>query len=325
MEKEDKAGAEQLEEKKLKLERLRLRLEMGFKQRELAFQQQQFEATHKGFGAWVATPLGAAIIAGLLGLFGTVWNGYQGNRIERQKLESSLILDAIKTSGTGEDKEKQTAANLKFLADAGLIWLSQDKYEVIKAKAGDRLPSLPNISSATPIEDAALQAKYYKEAEGRVIQSIVIHATESPATVESLDNLVKFFHEPDRPASTHYLVGVDGRVARILDESLVAFHIGITGDPKFNNQNSIGVDLIGFSKDGFAAKQVTALENLLADIARRNKIDVSNIVGHKEITGLSRPRIDPGPKLDLDKLRETIRARLQADNQPGAAAPTSQP
>ncbi len=160
MERETETSTKTIEGGKLELERKRLAIETRLKRRDQQFQQRQFDASRKGVAAYAQflTPVGAAVIAGILGLFGTVWNSYQSNlietnkqianeKLERQKLESSLVLDAIKTAGAGEEKERQTAANLLFLANAGFLTLPPDKLGIIKEKAGDLLPSLPNTRS----------------------------------------------------------------------------------------------------------------------------------------------------------------------------------
>ena len=157
MEQANEANTKNIDEEKLKLERQRLAIETRLKRKEQQFQRQQFEVSRKGLTAWAQTitPVGAAIIAGLVGLFGTVWNGYQSNlietkkqlaseKLERHKLEGNLILDAIKTAGAGEEKEKQTSANLFFLAEAGLITLPQDKIGIINSPFA--LPRIPKLN-----------------------------------------------------------------------------------------------------------------------------------------------------------------------------------
>lgn len=136
-----------IDEKNIKLERQRVAAEIRLKRVELKIQKQQFETGKKGPWAWVQTPIGAGIIVALVGLFGTVYNGYQSNLIEKSKQESSLILEAIKTGGKGEEKEKETAANLILLIDAGLIGLPKGNIERLREIAGNSLPSLPPAKS----------------------------------------------------------------------------------------------------------------------------------------------------------------------------------
>jgi len=81
-------------------ERERAEREAQWKERELALRERQAAATK-----WT-TPIATAVAAGLVGLLGTLWNGYQNLNIERKKQEGTLILEAIKT-GTGQRDRAQ--------------------------------------------------------------------------------------------------------------------------------------------------------------------------------------------------------------------------
>jgi hypothetical protein len=139
-----------LELQKLKLDRQRIAIDARLKRKEQELQRKQVEANVKGGGKWsqIFSPVGAAVLAGLVGLFGTVLNGFNNTSLERQKQQGTLILEAIKTSGLAEQKEQQTAANLVFLADAGLIEISKPELAKLRTKAGGNLPSLPPINSS---------------------------------------------------------------------------------------------------------------------------------------------------------------------------------
>ncbi len=90
------------------------------------------------------SPLTAAIIAGLVGLLGTMLGGILNIQVERQKQEGSLILEGIKTGDT-----KAAARNLLFFSEAGLIHLSKSQVDKLKAEAGtSTLPVLPPTNAA---------------------------------------------------------------------------------------------------------------------------------------------------------------------------------
>ena len=117
-------------------ERERTEREAQWKERELALRERQAVASK-----WT-TPIATAVAAGLLGLLGTLWNGFQNLNIERKKQEGTLILEAIKT-GTG--KPDLAAANLLFLDGAGLIALNAQQRSRLQKEAGtsEPVPSLP--------------------------------------------------------------------------------------------------------------------------------------------------------------------------------------
>jgi hypothetical protein len=90
------------------------------------------------------SPLTTAIIAGVVGLLGTILGGILNIQVESQKQEGSLILEGIKTGDT-----KAAARNLLFFSDAGLIHLSKDQVEKLKTEAGSStLPVLPPANAA---------------------------------------------------------------------------------------------------------------------------------------------------------------------------------
>jgi len=94
------------------------------------------------------SPVTTAIIAGLVGLMGTMLGGILNIRVERQKQEGSLILEGIKTGDT-----KAAARNLLFFSDAGLIHLSKEQVEKLKVEAGaSTLPVLPPANAPERIK-----------------------------------------------------------------------------------------------------------------------------------------------------------------------------
>src|SRR5262249_50034567 len=97
------------------LERAKLRQERELKEKELALKEKELEIQDKQpwQGRW-STPAVVAIVAGLIGYSGTLISSYQNRQLEREKQEGTLILEAIKTTGTAAEKERQTAANLVF-------------------------------------------------------------------------------------------------------------------------------------------------------------------------------------------------------------------
>jgi hypothetical protein len=151
------------------LERARLAQERELKEKELALTAKglDIQADQNRSARW-STPIVLAIVAGFLGYLGTLLSSYQTLQLEKQKQEAGLILEAIKTSGTAADKERQTAANLVFFSDAGLITsIRPTEIEKLRAKAKGAGPSLPapnapNTSRSVAFETSvpsALQAK----------------------------------------------------------------------------------------------------------------------------------------------------------------------
>jgi len=290
------------EEEQKQLEILKLEFDRGKHRDEMLLKREELEVrkTETLRARW-QSPLFLAVVAAIFGLFSNaavaLLNGKSERDLEDKKAEAARIIEALKTGNPDV-----AAENLKLLVEAGLVTDSASK---IQAYLNNRQPG---EGAQLPVATAATQAKNYKQREGP-IRSIIVHATETPRT-DSLDNLVEFYSKSESPGSTHYLIGADGRTVKILDEAYAAIAVGPASDPKFSNQSSISISLVGLSNEGFAEEQVTALENLLVDIARRNHIDVNDIVGHKDVTVPPGRKIDPGPHLDLEKIRAVVRSKL---------------
>lgn len=86
-----------------------------------------------------------------------------------------------------------------------------------------------------------LQARYYRHAERKVIDNIVLHAAEDGEYWNSAEAIGQYFHlGPPKPASAHYGVDVDSIMQYVRDED-IAFH----APP---NERSIGIEQAGYSK-----------------------------------------------------------------------------
>jgi N-acetylmuramoyl-L-alanine amidase len=143
--------------------------------------------------------------------------------------------------------------------------------------------------------------------EGRHPRGIVVHTT-----VGSFAAAVGWFADPRSGVSSHYLVGLDGRVAQFVDETDTAFHAGRVRNPTSPlagpgnpNLHTVGIEF----EDGGDPERVRrpdaqydAGAALIAAIAGRWRIplDRRHIVGHRELTDR---KTCPG-NLDLDALVE---------------------
>jgi len=165
-------------EQQLELERAKLQQEREFKKREFELKEKELDLQRQqsGWARW-SSPVVVAILAGLIGYGGTVVSNFLSRqneldkqgvelRLAREKQEATLILEVIKTTGSAEEREKQTAANLVFFADAGLITsIKKAELEKLRGKAQGAGPALPTAqgvefkrSSSLTVE---LQAKLH--------------------------------------------------------------------------------------------------------------------------------------------------------------------
>jgi N-acetylmuramoyl-L-alanine amidase len=154
------------------------------------------------------------------------------------------------------------------------------------------LPSLLGLTGCQhgpPIDWTHLS----KNQDSRV-QFIVVHATEIdfPTSLRVLTR---------GDVSSHYLVDRDGTIYGLVPEHRRAWHAG----PSYwegatpLNPSSIGIEIVSVplgqpegTEVEFPDVQIVAVENLIADIARRHQVRPDRIIGHGEVQ--PEGRTDPG-------------------------------
>lgn len=156
--------------------------------------------------------------------------------------------------------------------------------------------------------------------QGSRVRAIVVHYT-TVDDAKSLHLLSK------GKVSAHYLVDLDGRAYRLVDESRAAWHAGASswyGNVAMNS-TSIGIEIVnpGWTEGEdrkpvwhpYDDRQVRALTILLRDIAQRHDIAPENIVGHSDIA--PQRKVDPGPLFPWKALADAGIGRWY--NETGAA------
>lgn len=151
---------------------------------------------------------------------------------------------------------------------------------------------------------------------GAVPDIVVLHYTGMASAEAALARLC----DPAAEVSAHWLIAEDGRVWRLVDEAMRAWHAGAGawGEVADVNSRSIGVELAnpgpleGFPP--FPEPQMAALERLLAGLAARWGIPPARVIGHSDMA--PGRKTDPGPKFDWRRL---ARAGLSVWPETGAA------
>jgi N-acetyl-anhydromuramyl-L-alanine amidase AmpD len=136
----------------------------------------------------------------------------------------------------------------------------------------------------------------------------VVHV--SGGSAESTKNT---FQDPDRQASYHYIVDLDGEVYQFVREAAVAWHAGYWP----MNQRSIGVASAGSLKtnDDKTVEMYSALARLTAHLSTEYRIPVDrkHIIGHYQVPGYSGSgggfscHSDPGEGWNWRKFMRLIR------------------
>lgn len=127
---------------------------------------------------------------------------------------------------------------------------------------------------------------------------IVLHYTAMPCAVKARDWLC----HTDAQVSAHYVLGPDGTVWQLVEESDRAWHAGAGswGPVTDVNSRSIGIEIANTGSTPFAAKQMDALDILVAGIMNRHAIRPERVIGHSDMA--PGRKIDPGARFDWQRL-----------------------
>ncbi len=132
------------------------------------------------------------------------------------------------------------------------------------------------------------------------IKILVIHYTGMQSERESIIRL----SDPKSKVSSHFVIGQNGNVYRLVEDNKIAWHAGKSCWGKYRNlnKNSIGIELVNkghqFGYTSFKKKQISSLIRLCKILIKKYKI--KNIVGHSDIAPLRKK--DPGEKFPWEQL-----------------------
>lgn len=142
------------------------------------------------------------------------------------------------------------------------------------------------------------------DARDERISMVVLHYTDMPSPDAALTRLC----DPAAKVSAHYVITEEGEVIRLVDESMRAWHAGMSYWRGKANVNgcSIGIELqnpghtCGYRE--FPDAQIDALVPLLHRIVHDYDIPRANVVGHSDIA--PQRKLDPGELFPWERLAE---------------------
>ena len=154
---------------------------------------------------------------------------------------------------------------------------------------------------------------------GEPVDMLILHYTGMQTGQAALDRL----RDPDAQVSSHYVIGEDGTVFRLVPETRRAFHAGISfwrGNSALNGR-SIGIEIVNPGHEWgyrpFPAAQMDAVRALCRGILSRHPIPPRNVVGHSDVAPDRKD--DPGELFDWKGLAADG-IGLWPDAMPGADA-----
>ncbi len=129
---------------------------------------------------------------------------------------------------------------------------------------------------------------------------VIVHHTSDRTLEEALSTL----SSPGRKVSAHYLIGRDGSIVQLVEETARAWHAGLSwwGGQTDINSASLGIELDNDGAEPFADAQIVALLALLADIRQRYGIPAANFIGHGDVAPTRKD--DPSTLFPWQRLAE---------------------
>lgn len=121
------------------------------------------------------------------------------------------------------------------------------------------------------------------------VDTLVLHCL-----AYDVDEGIEIFKE--KKVSSHYMIGLNGKIYRLVSEDKQAWHCGISywkGKADLNH-NSIGIEICSQSlgQESYSKKQIYALIRLCKSLTKKYRIKKINIVAHSDIAPTRKP--DPG-------------------------------
>lgn len=148
--------------------------------------------------------------------------------------------------------------------------------------------------------------------DGLAPELIVIHYTAMDSAQAALNRLC----DPMAEVSAHYLIGMDGALWHLVDESERAWHAGAGewhGKADVNSR-SIGIELDNRGDHPFPEPQMKVLETLLCEVLARWNIPPAGVIGHSDMA--PGRKHDPGPRFDWLRLEQQNLAGKRAKAPP---------
>jgi len=130
------------------------------------------------------------------------------------------------------------------------------------------------------------------------VSILILHYTGMETAEKACDWLCR----EESQVSCHYLVDEQGRITQMVDETMRAWHAGVSswhGEEDVNSF-SIGIEIqnpghnLGYVE--FSAIQMNAVAALAKDIVARHPIEPRNILAHSDVA--PGRKVDPGEKFD---------------------------
>ncbi len=117
------------------------------------------------------------------------------------------------------------------------------------------------------------------------VEGMIIHHTGGRGTVDGVVNTLA-----ERGLSVQYVIDRDGKVHKLMADDAVAFHAGKNNDSGFDNNNTVGVEIIANDDADVTSAQVAAAQKLSNKLGQQYGFNpAERVFGHGEVATHKRP------------------------------------
>lgn len=129
-------------------------------------------------------------------------------------------------------------------------------------------------------------------------KTVIVHSTNG-AKGSNYKSEANFIYTTPK-ISAHYLIGKQGQITQFLDTTLRAWHAGAVNDPRFNNNNSVGIECHYTPGEGVWTKEMhDALTYVVQLVAIKHGIKLPELIEtHRRVAIPKGRKIDPSGFLD---------------------------
>jgi len=123
----------------------------------------------------------------------------------------------------------------------------------------------------------------FREANGRAVTCIVLHATATP----SLASPLSWLCDPASKVSAHYLIGTDGELYHLVLDNNIAWHAGVSEwkGRESVNSFSVGIEMVNDNTGHmvYPEAQVAACADVVRYLMDEYDVKAEDVVRHADV------------------------------------------
>ena len=140
------------------------------------------------------------------------------------------------------------------------------------------------------------------------VSAIIIYCTNT----NRISSIISWFQKKISRASSHFIIGRDGRIVKMVDVDKKAWHAGESYFRGKNNVNkfSVAIHLVGTQISGFTDRQYQACSYVCSLVLEDYDIELNDIVSCNSIR--RNDKTDLGPKWQWEKFHTYLSERIES-------------